>query len=366
VKICFVCLTAYPVLSGNSRGADIGGAELQQVNLAKLLRDSGYTVSFVTMDHGQPDRETIDGISIFKAFPPEAGIPVLRFLHPRLTAIVAALGRAAADVYYTRAAGMLPGVLAACARFRRFKYVFAGANDGDFIPGRMLVRHARDRWLYRFGLARANAVICQSATQQESLRRHFARDGVVIPNFFDAEPKRLRDEERDIVLWVGKIREVKRPALFTELALALPEVRCVMIGGADSADPQLFRDIQRRAEGIANLEFPGFQPFEATEAYFDRCRLLVNTSSTEGFPNTFLQALRRGIPIVSFVDPDGMIERHRLGRIVRNPAELPAVVRSLWREPLWPPEPLQAVFTERFSGSSVVSAYRRLFAELAA
>lgn len=44
--------------------------------------------------------------------------------------------------------------------------------------------------------------------------------------------------------------------------------------------------------------------------------MLVNTSSSEGFPITMLEAWSVGAPVVSLsVDPGGVIEREQLGKV---------------------------------------------------
>lgn len=62
---------------------------------------------------------------------------------------------------------------------------------------------------------------------------------------------------------------------------------------------------------------------------FDRARVFVNTSETEGFPNTFLQAWIRGIPVVSFFDPDDVIRREGLGHAVASLDEMASAAHSL-------------------------------------
>jgi glycosyltransferase involved in cell wall biosynthesis len=56
---------------------------------------------------------------------------------------------------------------------------------------------------------------------------------------------------------------------------------------------------------------------------------LCCTSDYEGFPNTFLEAWSHGLPVVSTVDPDGLISGRELGRIADGPATLLQAIREL-------------------------------------
>jgi glycosyltransferase involved in cell wall biosynthesis len=56
-----------------------------------------------------------------------------------------------------------------------------------------------------------------------------------------------------------------------------------------------------------NLSQVGFVPHAEVGAQFDGASVLVNTSESEGFPNTFLQAWSRGVPTLAFFDPE-MVE----------------------------------------------------------
>lgn len=365
IHICFVSMTVYPVLHGDTELQSIGGAELQQVQIARLLLRMGYKVSFVTLDHGQPDGQVLQGCCVYKAYKPGAGLPGLRFLIPRWTGIWSALLRANADIYYTRAAGFLPGMLALLRYRRPLRFIYAAASDMDFTRDKVFVQFARDRWLFRFGLRRADAVIVQNSIQRDSLRATYGRNSVVIPNFLDAEPIDLPETARTRVLWVGKHRAIKRPLLFVALARALPDLAFVMIGPHFEDESDLYDEVIAAAKDLPNLEILGFQPLQEVEKQFNRARVLVSTSEMEGFPNIFLQAMRRGIPIVSFVDPDGMIRSNpALGSIVDSETALLATVREIGQLPLRPARPIQAYFARHFGPEAVADRYRAILTQL--
>lgn len=302
--VCFVSFTLYPVLVG----ADIpvvGGAEVQQTMIARALLRRGYRVSVLTKDYGVPPSVTPGGIEVHHLPPlPGRGVKGLRWLHPRLSEVVAALRRIDPDVVYFRAAG---GVLAACAWYARRagkQLVYAAASDADFLPGRQCLLERHDAWLYRRGLSHCDTVLVQNQEQLALLARHHRVQGRVVPNCYE-EPGCLAGDADGPVIWVGTVKALKRPELFVELARAFPQRRFVMVGGpgGDAASRACFEALQAQAAAVPNLEVAGFVPFAQVGRRYDGAAALLNTSEVEGFPNTFLQAWIRGVPSLSFVAP---------------------------------------------------------------
>jgi glycosyltransferase involved in cell wall biosynthesis len=363
--VCFVAPYAWPVLSRDPNIQVVGGAEVQQCILARLLADNGYRVSMISFDYGQPSPALVDGVSVYKSFRENAGIPVLRFLHPRLTTMWRALREVDADVYYQRSSAMWTGVIAEFCRRYRKRAIYAGASDRDFDIGQEQIGLARDRWLYRRGLARVDRIVAQNPYQLESCRRNHRRDAVLIPSCYQL-PKDAKPGSGDRVLWVGTIHGYKRPEIFLELAERLPQRRFVMIGGpsigGERLKPGYYEAIRDRAARLANLEFTGFLPLAEVEPWFDRARLLVNTSVYEGMPNVFLQAWARGVPTVATVDVGAPVNTV-FAAAAQGAAKVEALLSNtaLWNQAS---SDSLAYFERNHSSAEVLARYSRLLEEL--
>src|SRR5512140_1442345 len=210
--VCFVAPTTWPVLAGDASIPVVGGAELQQTVIATALAKRGYRVSMICLDYGQPDGVVVDGVTVHKLHKPDEGIPVLRFLHPRITKLWSTLKRVNADVYYQRTAEVYTGYVAAfCARHGK-RSIYAGASDVDFEPGRQDIVYARDRLIFEYGLKNVDRVIVQNPLQARLLRDNFGRDGTLIQNCFTA-PAGARADPKGYVLWVASLRLQKRPEI---------------------------------------------------------------------------------------------------------------------------------------------------------
>jgi glycosyltransferase involved in cell wall biosynthesis len=332
-RLCFVNLDAFPALVPGYEVHRIGGEEVQHSLLSTMFAATGYEVSLVTADFGQAEGLQARGVRVLKSFRADAGWPVLRFVHPRWTRLHGALRRADADVYYVSCAGALIGWVAWFAQRHRRRVIFRVASDTDCDPDRLLVKHARDRWLYHHGLRRADAVLAQTEHQAGLLRKHYGIDAAVVPMAIDMPAADSLRGERDIdVLWVANMRLLKRPELFVEVAQRLPHRRFHMVGGSMEGEREVFLKVQALAQGIPNLSLHGRVGYHDTLALVRRARLFASTSLIEGFPNTFLQAWAREVPTVSFFDPDGLAAAHGLGVRVSNGPRL----RRLHAQPLRP------------------------------
>jgi hypothetical protein len=333
MKICLVSQSALPALSPDHKAQRLGGAEVQLTLLGRALVGCGHAVSLVVAQgHWPAQGRELQGIRVLSSFDPAAGWPVLRFAHPRASGLWRALATADADTYLSSTAGMELGLMALFCRLHGRRLVFRVASDSDCDPHQLLVRYARDRWLYHRGLHAAQAVLVQSLAQQALLARHHGIQGQLVRGLVEAHPAAAPGNRPapDIdALWVANLRALKRPEHFLALARANPALRFHMAGGPSPGEEGLFDAIRQQASGIANLTFHGPVPYLDIGALFDRARLLVNTSRTEGFPNTFLQAWARGIPVLTEFDPDGLVAAHGPGLFARDGASLQAGLMAL-------------------------------------
>jgi glycosyltransferase involved in cell wall biosynthesis len=344
MKVCFFSPTAYSYF-GPSREGWAGGAEIQQILVAKHMLKHGIDVSFIVGDYGQPDVELVEGITVIKAFAPFRGNRKLRFL-PDMLKIYRAMRIADADVYNQRSTSFFTGQLAFFTSLLGKVFTFSIGIDYNcftdcdgYVPFPMTL-------LYRYGVRKADAVIAQTEMQKSLFEKNFGREAVLIrncmeippidrtglPDYWDGSKSHGTERSREF-LWVGSFRRRKRPELFLELARRVPEANFTIIGGMGD-DARYHEGIAAQARGIANVRYEGFVDPDEIDAYYARAYALVNTSFLEGFPNTYLHSWALGVPAYTIeVDPDGIIERHRIGGVAGSIEGLVAAVRALIADP---------------------------------
>lgn len=317
LRVCVVSHFAYDAFTGRADGR-VGGVEWQTSLLARWLARRGHDVSLVTWDHGQRDGERVEGVRLLKLCGPRAGLPVLRFVHPRWTSLASALARADADVYYQNCAEAATGQVAWWARRHGRRFVYSVASDMHVDPALPDLETWRERVLYRYGLRRADLVVVQTEAQRIRLRDEWRRESRPIPLPCPAPAEAPSFEPpfagaRPRLLWLGRVCAVKRPDRLLELAAARPEWDFDLVGPADGT-PEM-EAVLARAGTVANVRVAGPAPRPELPALFRGAAALVCTSDREGVPNTFLEAWSHARPVVSTVDPDGVIARQGLGAV---------------------------------------------------
>jgi len=334
-KICIVGLDSYGMLSGEGDPRYIGGEAIQHVLLARAWRDLGHDVSIIVHDDGQGARRVHEGITALASHTRNGGIPGLRFFHPRASRLMSTLMAADADIYYQSPAGTYTGFTGWCARSMGRKFIFRVASDSDCEREHGRLEFWRDRKLYNYGLHSAHLVAAQTQHQANMLRENHRIEAPVV-NMMVETPRSGAPVPKDIdVLWVSNLRSLKRPELALELARQLPDVKFTLAGGPMPGGQMYYDDVAAAAARLPNVTMLGAVRYADTGALIDRAKIFLNTSSIEGFPNTFLQSWVRGVPVVSFFDPDGLVTRLQLGRIATSLDDMREGLRGLVDVPVY-------------------------------
>ena len=331
-SICFVAHNALGALCGQNQ-SHVGGIERQQATMAEWLAARGWKVSIVTW-RGEYAPAKAKGVNIEYLCGKEDGIPGIRFFFPRWTSLNLALERADADIYYYNCGDLALGQLAMWARRRGVPYVFSAASDADCDPKLPALQNFRDRALYKYGLRRCNHVIVQSNVQRKMLETEFGKSSDILSmpckGFLDqVEDQGTRRDGAGLhIIWVGRISPEKRIEWLLNVAQACTHARFTIIG-APNKDNAYARQAIERAESLPNVSLAGRVNYEKMGAFYHDADLLCCTSVFEGFPNVYLEAWSAGVPVITTVDPDGVIRRNEIGFQCESVEQIVEIINKL-------------------------------------
>ncbi|MEO7806798.1 MAG: glycosyltransferase family 4 protein [Steroidobacteraceae bacterium] len=300
----------------------MGGAEYQSHVLAEELSSrSGVEVFYLARrtapNLGEPLPYTVRSIGSSRgirrravAFDALELARVLRELRP--------------DVIYEQ---MRQSYAAVCAQYARragipfFVHIASEWDlDPSWIPLRIspntpfdMLESITGSW----GLRRSTHVIVQTEAQGRKLRERWNIEPAVLVRNFQPMPAMIlpRPVGPLRVLWVGNIKEVKRPELYVELARSLrdnPDFHFDMVGRPWDH----WRAAQFKADvaALPNLTYHGELKIERVNQMMSAATFFVNTSAHEGFSNTFIQAWAHGAVLLSVsVDPYEGMENMGIG-----------------------------------------------------
>jgi glycosyltransferase involved in cell wall biosynthesis len=146
----------------------------------------------------------------------------------------------------------------------------------------------------------------------------------------------------------------------------MPETSFTMIGRKMKNEESLYVETKEQALELDNVDFIGGVPYSEVNAYFERARVFLNTSDSEGFPNSFLQAWVRCVPVISYFDPDQVIAAKGLGVSVDTQNDFVAAISGLLGNDAARREAgrrSRQFVMDRYSPDAIAAQYERLIVE---
>lgn len=321
-----------------------GGAEEQCWLLATELARRGWDVHYASEMNQVPEPNVLEGVTLH-GLPEDP--PWWRGNRLPLRKLMAQLRP---DVVYNLAFDLYTGHAMMEAPPGTFT-IWADSFSRDGFVTSMLIEWLRLLPPFRFakrlpvllytlhiakkGCRMADLVLAHRYEKCEQLRRA-GLESVVIRNVQPPVPESEVQNHQGIpvVFWIGSAKRVKRPEYFIKLARHCQDLaaRFVMVGRL--ADPEYRSHIEKASAELSGFRYAGFVPLTEVGKCFSQAHIFVGTSLSEGFPNTFIHAWMRGVPVVSLgVDPDRVLQEQGLGVKVSNLNQMEAEIRALVNDP---------------------------------
>lgn len=330
MKLLIFSLDSYSVFHTDTKFL-VGGAEIETGYHSKGLTALGVEVFVITYDHGIPahmfekvtllPHPQLKGIGYWNKRKSLAGRILYRIFGEKNPhkSIEALLQKINPDAIYVM--GMSPEAyhLADYCKKENKKFIFRVAHDLDLV-GEEFNEEKIKKWAgipfekVKEIIDTATVVLTQTQVQDELLKKWFNRTGELMFPPIDIEFKSNTVVQKKYdVFWIGKNNVFKRPEKIIELAVRLPRWKFCMV--FNKLEETSWNKIV--ATIPANVELIESIPVDRIETLFRASKVFVSTSLHEGFANTFLQAAKNYVPVISMgPDPNTMLTTHGAGTLV--------------------------------------------------
>lgn len=314
IKICIVNPFGYGLYNKNCK-VTYGGGSVQLFLLSKeFAKNPIFKVSVLTGDYNLKFKKRIE---IYDDIKLHICIPISFMTEFKFALnIFFKLIRINPDIVIQRAAGSRTGIIALYCKIFKKKFIYSVAHEID-ING--IACKGFSGKLYKFGLINSSYIIAQHNDQlrfYNEWRKKIFQNIKVIKSGYQIDPVNI--ESKSEILWVARAEKWKRAELFLKLAESFKNERFLMILNRGT-DDKYWKYIYNEAKHRNNVEFLEFIPFEKIDEYFKHSKVFVNTSTFEGFPNTFIQAAKNKTPILSVnVNPDDFLNKFKCGFYCKN------------------------------------------------
>lgn len=316
MKLAFLSSYAHLALDPTETRVS-GGAELQAALMARELAKRRHDVFLICGDHGQPDQRVLQGVRARTGGRFHTGR-----IHDTLRALPIVFGILAAErpdytFIYGWTAWTFFLLWPRWRRFTRTGFVCMLDTEANGVFRR---ENPVAGALFECGMRRADVRFAITEYQRDCFRKANLDSVLYRPLVMPRTAPPAAEKDIDL-LWIARCQPIKRPHLFLDIAAQLPHAKCVMVSPGE--DPELFRSVTTRAKQLPNVAFHESVPYHEVQALYDRARIFVNTSTWEGFANSFIQAGQGEAAILSLsVDTDRLLARFGAGLCAQDDLRL--------------------------------------------
>jgi len=333
LKICFVQPSVYSLFNKNCRQT-FGGAEVQVYQIGKYISENynNIKISYLVGDFKQEKIEIYNDIEIYKGKSFLINDPKLVQLYKAFK-IFFCLKNIKADIYIQRTATIGTGLVAFFCKLFKKKFIYMISHEID-VSGEFKRKNKFNGIIYEWGLKNADLIISQSEKQKELLKRNYNKKSVVIKSVYKIKED-IGFDDKKYVLWVGRCEKWKAPEKYLQLVKNNQDIKFIMIMPKSNSKfyDNSFKIIQKKTSKLKNLTFIEKVSFNEIDKYFKKAKMFINTSDYEGFPNTFIQAAKNKVPILSLnVNPDDFLNNNDCGFCVNDLEKMEKKIRELWND----------------------------------
>lgn len=297
-----------------------GGAELQAYYLARELAFRGWQVNYIREKNKIDFSENnFEGIILHTIYIPKIlAHPKLFFFKQILRRIQLYFlqKRLKPTIIYVRADESYLPLFVKSLDENKIKLVWACSHDDKLKP---------NHWSNKYGSAinksilkalnNASLILLQTEFQKHLLSENFGFNGEVLNNSHPLPFDQVSTRE-DAVIWVGRLHKRKFPERFLRIVKKMKSnsnIKFIMVGRR--LDARFDNEIHSALKENANFHYYGESKQEFILEILNKVKVLVNTSDSEGFSNTFIEAWLRGVPVITLkgVNPDDLITKNGVG-----------------------------------------------------
>lgn len=206
--------------------------------------------------------------------------------------------------------GLIKDILCAIKIKKRMKVVLqCHCNVPDFVKGKF------SKFLFNILISSSNKVIVLNESSKKFVWENFGKESVIVPNFIESKHilTKITNEEDDskieTITFSGRISIEKGCDTIYEVAKKFPDKTFNLIGNPNC--------------GLENLPAPqnvnllGVLEKESVLEHLSNSDMFLFPTHTEGFPCSVLEAMAKGLPIISTrVGAIGDMIEHKGGFLV--------------------------------------------------